>query len=858
MVSHTNVLKIINNSARVQVFFVISVAPKFSWYHAPFHENRNLLTSTPTHSLRYRLSSNLGIYSASSALPSHPTSSRIYHHNRPACIMDDIISGVSNVFKKVSDLLPSFSDATAKFFSSRKRPRSPALEPPEPSPTQHDTARRDAFKRAQEHRINVLPSNLRTNSRFKRHRSSIDWTPGTSAFAGLGTPANGQLGATPAWRSIVPRTLRLSTESPYYTPVPGIPAPRATFGPNPSAAPNATTAPAAALSDAVALRASNPTRPPPLSQNAISPRAAPLRRRTYEFETTLTKLERLKSTKKYEMRNQVRQVTASSNRGITTRTTHRTANGHSFLRNCDPLSFRSRDSAIRKVQSARAFRATSSRALDGIQREISRILSTNRESLSPSYPPTKGSSVDAVNIKPPSPVTQKRPRSPVPVVVDPPTRITTPDEVKMESPPKSDVEEVQPDGAEVPLPRPRTVKSLDLAKWTGVSREKLNVLFTPEVVTLMETNPLLCEKVLKSHAANMDKHLRLPGQREERKKHIEEIQDRLAKSIAESRAYIQQQEQERKLREAARANVPNGSYFSRSEKPPSSDSEQFLISYDDGYDGNYEETPESLQEKEEARTVVDENSAFSPLTPNAVKRVRSVLGASNYSNVGRTLYAKISGCTVHGSDLQTLKPNTWLNDEIVNSYLELLFRRNELALKDAETNGTKPPPRVRFMSSFFYARLFANNPAQGCYVYDYTRVRRWTKKFDVFGLDMLVIPINQHNMHWTLGVVNLRDKRVEHYDSFGGSQSGQILDNLLKWVADERENKKGDSLDIESWEKVPMTGKMPQQNNCDDCGVFVCKFADFITRGAEVTFEARHMRYFRARIAHEIMMQRVA
>ncbi len=762
--------------------------------------------------------------------------------------MEDIFSGVTNsvtnAVRKLSDLLPTFSSAS--LFSSRKRPRSPTPEPTEPLANDQNTLRRDAFTRAQEGRINVLPSHLRTTSNFKRHRSSIGWTPST-ATTGLATPASGRLGPTPSWRAIVPRTLRLSTESPYYS---RTPAPSKTPTANGPSAPAAPASTAAAPTPAAASDAPATHRPPPLTQNAIAPRAAPARRHSFENETALTRLERLKSTKKYEVRSKARRGNTRANRlGSTRVVTPRTANGHAFRPN--PVALRNRDNGIRKVQSARARRPAASGAINGIEREAGRILATNRESWPPSYLVAKASTPTSKN-RAPAPVAPKRPRA---------TRPTTVSPVRPARPaaqPKADG--IRPEKPELTLPRPRDpVKSLDLEKLTDVPREKLCSLYTPEVVTLMETNPLFAEKILKMHKATMASDLRLPGKREERKKHIREAEEHLVKIRARTRMYMMQQDHENKLREAARAGAPNGNHDSRSEKPPSPDSEQFLIDYDvDGSGGVFEETPESLEEKEEARTVVDENSAFSELTPHAVKRVRSVLGASTYSDVGRTLYAKISGCTVHGSDLQTLKPNTWLNDEIVNSYLELLYRRNEIALKESVTNGTKAPPKVRFMSSFFYSRLFEMNRAQGCQVYDYTRVRRWTKKFDVFDLDMLVIPINQHNVHWTLGVVNFRDKRVEHYDSFGGSGSDDILENLLRWVADERENKKGDELDVDVWEKVPMTSKMPQQNNSDDCGVFVCKFADFITRGAEVTFEARHMKYFRARIAHEIMMQRVA
>jgi sentrin-specific protease 1 len=112
-------------------------------------------------------------------------------------------------------------------------------------------------------------------------------------------------------------------------------------------------------------------------------------------------------------------------------------------------------------------------------------------------------------------------------------------------------------------------------------------------------------------------------------------------------------------------------------------------------------------------------------------------------------------------------------------------------------------------------------------------------------------------MHWTLAVVNFRDKRVEYYDSMGGGNAA-LLSFLLRWVVDEMQHKKGQVLDESEWETVAHGRNVPQQRNSDDCGVFMCKFADFLARGAEINFTAAHMNYFRARMAHELMMKRLA
>lgn len=289
--------------------------------------------------------------------------------------------------------------------------------------------------------------------------------------------------------------------------------------------------------------------------------------------------------------------------------------------------------------------------------------------------------------------------------------------------------------------------------------------------------------------------------------------------------------------------------------------------YEHDFDPDWEEEDDfdAVTEAERGITVVDEASAYSPLTSCALKRLRKRM-----SEYGDGELVSINNIPIQLSDLHLLRPNVWLNDEIINGYMELIKDRSHRSFSESQArdNGfvdghagdrreSRRLPRVQIMTSFFYAKLFAIDRSKNCYTYDYTRVRRWTRKFDVFDYDMMLVPINQGNVHWTLGVINFRDKRVEYYDSMGGTNE-TVLKNLLQWVADELETKKGEILDRSEWSMVAHGRDVPQQTNTDDCGVFLCKFADFVSRDAPVNFSADHMKYFRARMAHELLMKRLA
>lgn len=38
-------------------------------------------------------------------------------------------------------------------------------------------------------------------------------------------------------------------------------------------------------------------------------------------------------------------------------------------------------------------------------------------------------------------------------------------------------------------------------------------------------------------------------------------------------------------------------------------------------------------------------------------------------------------------------------------------------------------------------------------------------QFDLFSKDVILIPINHNNIHWTAAAINFRRKRIESYDS---------------------------------------------------------------------------------------------
>ncbi|KAF0687972.1 Aste57867_20353 [Aphanomyces stellatus] len=181
--------------------------------------------------------------------------------------------------------------------------------------------------------------------------------------------------------------------------------------------------------------------------------------------------------------------------------------------------------------------------------------------------------------------------------------------------------------------------------------------------------------------------------------------------------------------------------------------------------------------------------------------------------------------------LQCLLPATWLNDEIVNFWFQMLGERDA---------SLKRPLKSHFFNSFFFAKVSEGG-------YNFVNVRRWTRKLDLFAMDKIFVPVNVRNVHWCLAVIFMQEKRIQYFDSMMGAGT-ECLKVLLKYLHDEMQHKKSTEFDATGWELVATTENTPQQGNSHDCGVFTCMFADYLSRDEPLSFSQRDMKFFRKRM----------
>jgi Ulp1 family protease len=84
---------------------------------------------------------------------------------------------------------------------------------------------------------------------------------------------------------------------------------------------------------------------------------------------------------------------------------------------------------------------------------------------------------------------------------------------------------------------------------------------------------------------------------------------------------------------------------------------------------------------------------------------------------------------------------------------------------------------------------------------------------------------------------------------------------LRRYLQDEIRDKKHTGMgDLSDWTDFLATGEnneMPRQRNGFDCGVFACKFADFLSKDMPLLFKQEDMAYMRRRITLELLNKQI-
>ncbi|KAJ3351336.1 SUMO1 sentrin specific peptidase 1 [Entophlyctis luteolus] len=239
---------------------------------------------------------------------------------------------------------------------------------------------------------------------------------------------------------------------------------------------------------------------------------------------------------------------------------------------------------------------------------------------------------------------------------------------------------------------------------------------------------------------------------------------------------------------------------------------------------------ENLIDKMRNEAALAPKDPFPKLTDEADRMASIVNEALNPRNRNSTI---VSGFNVdlQPADIRTLSPGTWLNDEIINFYGQMIMERSKRSQKY---------PKIHYFNTFFYTTLLEHG---------YDRVRRWTKKFDLFALDLVIIPVHL-GVHWCLSVIDFRNKRIEYFDAMKGNNP-RLFALYREYLNAESLDKRKKPMDFSAWTDY-CPKDIPGQLNGYDCGVFACMYAEYRSRDAAFDFSQKNMGYLRRRMVYEI------
>ncbi|KAK9454325.1 hypothetical protein V1511DRAFT_501700 [Dipodascopsis uninucleata] len=264
-------------------------------------------------------------------------------------------------------------------------------------------------------------------------------------------------------------------------------------------------------------------------------------------------------------------------------------------------------------------------------------------------------------------------------------------------------------------------------------------------------------------------------------------------------------------------------------------------------EGNANDFPswKAIQErrKERAQAIKDlrqvKKEVIKPLTNEQLQKVNNCL---HNHDLNRVL---VSGFRIDITvrDIRTLGDGQWLNDNIIDFYLEMITQRSRISTTDGLSI-----PRSFVYTTHFYTTL-SNKGYKG--------VSRWAKRKQLVldQTDYIFVPINVHNTHWCVSIINLKNRRFEYYDSLGGG-AGDAFDHLRQYIVNESKQQVYDLNDIDYWTEY-VSKDSPMQENGYDCGVFTCKTIEVLSRNGLFSFSQKDMSIIRRRMIYEILEKQI-
>ena len=189
------------------------------------------------------------------------------------------------------------------------------------------------------------------------------------------------------------------------------------------------------------------------------------------------------------------------------------------------------------------------------------------------------------------------------------------------------------------------------------------------------------------------------------------------------------------------------------------------------------------------------------------------------------------------ADYRTIQGKRYLNDKIIDSYIHLIQERSE---------ASPDLPTVYGLTTFFYTQLSTFGLEEGS-----RRTQDWIKD-DLRRKDWIFCPIHRHD-HWTLIAIEIPTKTIHYLDSIVGSRNKSPAPGLFLRYMEAYFRKLGEEVRF----KIRIRKDAPTQQNGVDCGVFLCQYAERMSRRGAFNFKQGDMPMARKRMTEELLNGRL-
>ncbi|CAI5799275.1 sentrin-specific protease 1 [Podarcis lilfordi] len=196
------------------------------------------------------------------------------------------------------------------------------------------------------------------------------------------------------------------------------------------------------------------------------------------------------------------------------------------------------------------------------------------------------------------------------------------------------------------------------------------------------------------------------------------------------------------------------------------------------------------------------------------------------------LVGSVANICVYDYDINTLKGSNWINDRIIDTFLA----SRVIMAKELGHDGTIFPLSCHFM------QICQRLPVQAL---------KNCLRFGVLKKDVLIIPVNDREVHWILIVIIFKRKTMLYLDSKHGLNHS-VIDAITSFLTCLYEMDSKYPYSFADWSCFAPTD-IPRQGNSSDYGPFTCTIAHLIASAAQLQFIQKNMAAIRPWIAKEII-----